>query len=262
MKDDIIRQTIPPYRVSARIPLLLDACDAAVDALVELHERVGSAFAEGLSGEDEPAAIWELSGQALGLARAYLVLLRGGYIPASGVMARALHETLIGLQAIAGLDGEAVLGRYLAGHGIKMESARRAVQKTQRRAEADGVKLGDDLRFLAGKIYSGSGGGPGLDEYAHNGRRAVREGVLTGAGAFAYGPHPDAYRKGSHVSYAMSLTVHLVEAVALALSRFSGFTDVYRCIGEPLVARLETVEEQHPLSRSFEAARPEGDSGA
>ena len=242
MGDDVIRDTIPPDVIEARMTVHLGLCDEAVDALVDLHQRVSSAFAAHLYAKDRSTAIWELSGNALGLARAYLVLLRGGYVPAAGVMARALHEALSGLQAVADPVNNSVRENYFAERGIKAESARKSVQGTQRRAEAEGAAIDGDIRSMAGQIYTG------LSAYAHNGRGAVREAVGT-HGLFAYGPHPDASLRAAHVSYASTLIVQLVRQVSSNLSLFGGFTGADRSLGEPLIARLEGLDEQHPLGR-------------
>lgn len=249
MENDVISDEVrPDDLVERRIAVHLDVCEAVVTSLVAPHQWLGEVYAGGLEAEGEGAALWELSGHALGLSRAYLSLLRDGYVPTAGVMARALHETLVGLLALVGLDGDAILAHYLADHGIKMESARTAIQRTQRRAEADGLTPGDDLRYLAGRLYSGAGSSGGLTDYAHNARRAVREAVLE-AGRFAYGPHPDTHRRASHVAYATLLTVQLVESVTMSLARFDGLTDAREKIGKPLLTRLEVVQSEHPLGQ-------------
>jgi hypothetical protein len=64
---------------------------------------------------------------------------------------------------------------------------------------------------------------------------------------FAYGPHPDPWRIGSHVAYATYLMVQLAMEVAESLSGLPVFEDTYSVLGEPLAARLEATAEAQPL---------------
>lgn len=180
-------------------------------------------------------------GHALALGRAYLFLVEGGYVPADAVQARAVHEALLALEAVADPNNEEIRKQYFADHDLKPEAARRSAQRTQKRAKAAGAQIDPDLRSLATKLHGG------LSGFAHNRRRAVRVAVSEPPIVFAYGPHPGLEIVASHVSYATSLVVHLVLVVAASLGAFEGFDDTYRNVGEPLVARLAAIDLVHPL---------------
>lgn len=240
---DIIRETLPPYRVEARIPLHLDACDDAIDTLVAVHQSVGEALGGNLQQEgDRGTAVWEVSGYALHLARSLMLLLRGGYVPAAMVTARALHEALVAVSTLADPHDTTIVARYFANQDLGPEAVRRSVQKGQRRAVKAGAQIDGDIRASATKLYGG------LSGFAHSRRSAIRDALSRQPGTFAYGPHPDAHRKASHVSYGRSLIEHLVIELSFGLSLFEGFRETRSEIGLPLLSRLQRVGEEHPLS--------------
>lgn len=227
--------------IRGRIRIHLAGSRAAVDALVDVHERVGHTLGSTLETEERGTAIWELAGHALALARAYLFLLDAGYAPAAGVQARAIHEALLALAAIADPLNNEVPEQYFADHDLKPEGIRRSVQKAQKRIKAAGAETRGDMRTLANGLYSG------LSGYAHNRRRAVREAVSEPPVVFAYGPNPSVDIVAAHVSYATDLIVHLSMEVASCLSLFTGFENVERDVGRPLINDLKEVDRVHSL---------------
>ena len=193
MDDDELRASVEVH---------LSECRYALEALIDLHCAAGSVFGPERPGDDQAGAIWELSGYALAQGRAYLSLLEGGFVPASAVQGRVMHEALVALVGVT-VPGSDALSSYLADRGVKAETARRDTQELQRQAEEQIGTSGPDLRNLALSIYKG------LSGYAHNGRSAVRECISEPPVSFAYGPHPSIYRVASHVGLASLQFVHL-----------------------------------------------------
>jgi hypothetical protein len=235
------QERIDDETLRARIRVHLSESLAALSQLITVHERVARVHGAQLTGEQRATAIWEIAGHALALAKAYSYLLHGGYVPAAGVQARALQEALVAHAAAADPANGGFRERYFADQALKAEGSRRSIQKTQKRAQAAGAPKLEDLRTLANELYGG------LSAYAHVRRRVVREAVSEPLIRFAYGPHPDPWRIGSHVAYATYLMVQLAMEVAESLSGLPGFEDTYSVLGEPLAARLEATAEAQPL---------------
>jgi hypothetical protein len=239
----LVRETLPPYRVESRIPVHLDAHDRVLDELVDLHAAVGAAHGAQLAQDDDRgAAMWELAGHALGLAKAYVGLLRIGSIPADMVIARSLHETLLSLEAVSDPANRPIIDRYLSGQDLKAESLRKAVRATQRRANAAGAQIDGDPQQLALALYRG------LSGYAHVKRTTIRDAIPADPpGTFAFGPHPDVYMRANHVSSAGALLVQAVLAVTSSMSGAPGFEDSFGTLGLRLARELKELDARYPL---------------
>lgn len=145
--------------------------------------------------------------------------------------------------AVSDPDNRATIDRYLSGHELKAESVRKAIQGTQRRANAAGAGTEGDQRARALALYRG------LSGYAHVKRTTIRDAILTDPpGGFAYGPHPDVYMRASHVSYAGALLVQVALEVTSSMSGAPGFEDAFRMLGLRLAGELEDLDARFPLS--------------
>src|SRR4051794_18756853 len=85
--DDVLRDrelAATEYRrdagvLNVRVEAHLAWCDLALEALDPLHEWLADNLNFDVVGDTRPAAVWQMTGRCIGLARALVALLRQGF---------------------------------------------------------------------------------------------------------------------------------------------------------------------------------------
>jgi hypothetical protein len=263
LEPEIHRRDLPPeiveLRVRARLeqaeldmrlqPLIdahIEVYEGVVAALVTTHREIGDRTDLDLSSDTRWAAMWLLSGRCLAISHVVLHDLRGGFASEAVGSMRALHEATQLLSAISFHEEEEAVRRWLAGEWIRPRETREIQGRQQTLADermrdmgiepegGDVVQLGSDLYSL-------------LSEGAHHQRGGFPESVAVSIRDFAYGPHPDARVRASHVEYAGHLLEEVVIVVGDAFADILGreyFVQVVR----PLQDRMAQVRVDAPIA--------------
>ena len=218
----------------------------AVDALIAMHRALADDTDLELGAHTRWAAVWEMSGRCLAIGNVLLHDLRGGFASEAIGTLRALHEASQLLSALSFHEEEEVVRRWLAGEYIRPREVRDVQRRNQelalqRMAEAGIEPEGGDIVQLGREIYGL------LSEGSHHQRSVMRESMAPAIRRFAYGPHPDARNRASHVDYAGELLEEVIIIVGDAFADILG-RDFYVQRVRPLQEALARVWEEAPLS--------------
>lgn len=220
-----------------------------IDALQESHRLIGEQSDVTVVTETRWAAIWELCGRCLSLARLLLDELGLGYTAETAGTIRVLDEAVHLLHAVvADADGDLVR-RWLAGDTVMPRDVRPIIAAEQAQADAvladQGIDSEGDVVQLGREIYGH------LSQAAHNARPGFAESVSRPLRIFVYGPHPDPRQRAVYMDYASEALEGVVIGVGSGLARFLG-GDWYRQTIPPMQEQLAAVREALPID---EAAR-------
>jgi hypothetical protein len=105
----------------------------ALDALANAHQALADESNLDLTGDTRPAAVWQMIGRCLGIARAMLDLLALGYMAEVLHLGRALHEAARLLAAIGDPEEDPLLRKWLAGKYVTPSEVRKAEQRYEER---------------------------------------------------------------------------------------------------------------------------------
>jgi hypothetical protein len=237
MMDAIFRPAIEAH---------LEVYERVIGSLITTHRAIADDTDLEIRGDTRWSAIWELAGRCLAIARVVLHDLRGGFASEAAGSLRALHEAVQLLSALAFHEEEDAVRRWLAGEYVPPRDAREIQGRQQalaleRMREAGIEPEGGDVVQLGRDIYSS------MSEMAHHQRGGFLESISEELREFAYGPHPDARTRGSHVDFAGEL---LEEVLLVVGDAFADILDreYYREIVPPLQAELERIRRQFRLN--------------
>ena len=129
---------------------------------------------------------------------------------------RAIHEADRLLSAVADLEEEEIVGRWLEDKDVKPKKARAAEQRQADRIseqmEAAGLEpLAADVEQLSSTVYGG------MSKAAHHRRSVVDESVDDEASTMVYGPDPDPSRRLEFAIFAGALIEEVLLKVGDAL---------------------------------------------
>ncbi len=229
-----------------RIDAHIAVYQAGVSALIETHQRLADETDLELGADTRWAATWEMSGRCLAISNALLHDLRGGFASEAIGTLRALHEASQLLSALSFHEEEVVVRRWLAGEYIRPREAREVQGRKQALADermraagiepevGDVVELGRDLYSL-------------LSEGSHHQRSVMPESVSIPLRRFAYGPHPDARNRASHVEYAGHLLEEVFMIVGDAFADLLG-RDYYVHNIRPLIDAMDRIRAEAELA--------------
>ncbi|HEX7290567.1 MAG TPA: hypothetical protein VF250_05490 [Conexibacter sp.] len=254
-----------------RIAIHLDAATQLLDYLDRAHTDIADKTDLALDGDTRQAAVWVVSGRCIGLGRAVVHLLRGGFCAEAAAQARVLHEANRVLGAIGDIYERALLGQWLEDADRKWvrpwecrdagerQRARNAstIEANKANAEAAG-----DLRAAAALqaiIDSGSlertdiiGEGSRkiydvLSRIGHNRRSGTTDAVSVPLRRMATGPHPDLVMRGEYVDGLGRIIEEVALYVGQALGRFYGPGFFTAKIKPLVIGLLHRVREDAPL---------------
>jgi hypothetical protein len=122
-----LRQPISAHVAARRI---------ALDLLTSTHQGLADGSDLDLTGSTRPAAVWQMAGRCLGIARALICLLEQGFTAEVLHLGRALHEATRLLSALGDREEDALLRKWLAGEYISPGSVRAAEERYEQRLAA------------------------------------------------------------------------------------------------------------------------------
>lgn len=215
--------------------------------LEEDHQDIADLTDIDLVGDTRYAAVWQLSGRAIGLGRGVVALLAQDFCAEVLALGRTLHECTRLIDAFEdpedGEVGGALLRRWLKDEGkdyIKPWEARAAeCRGDQRHREAmlkDGFAPIPESSGLSFEMYDH------LSRTAHNRRRPIQEDVDPVCRTMIRGPHPDLRVVAHYVSYGGNLIEEMLLTVGHAFPRFTG-------------GREYMIRRLFPLQNAFRDAR-------
>jgi len=219
------------------------ARETALDELAEAHQAIADGWDFELTGDTRPAAMWQMMGRCIGIARAMLHLLVHGYTAELPHLGRALHEAARLLDALGDPDEDELLGKWLAGGYVSPTEVRKAEQRREERLGAamtgEGKPELPRTEGLTRQIHKR------LSEAAHHQRSAVEAEVApplrtmtTGVAAWE--------RRASDAHTLLSLVGEAIDSVGYALERFHG-PPWYAENIKPYQARFEALQQELPL---------------
>lgn len=233
-----------------RIAGHLQACELAIDELVDAHRQLVEQTDIDLEAETRWVAIWELAGRCLSVARALIAQLRDAYAAETVGTMRVLHEAANLLVVAADVEEERLTRRWLAGEHVPQREARSHIHAAQERiveqARERGVEIEGDVAELTRELYGI------LSQGAHNDRPGFADSVFRTGRVFSYGPHPNPLVRAAYVDYASELIEQIVMEVGDALAVIYG-GDWYRETVRPLVTALHAVRDDQPIDSAVRA---------
>jgi hypothetical protein len=224
----------------------MEVYDVAIEMLVATHREIADRTDLDLGGETRWAAMWQLAGRCIAISRVVLHDLRGGFASEAIATMRSLHEATQLLAAIAFHEEEETVRRWLAGDWIRPREAREVHGRKQALADERMRELGiepehGNVAELGQQLYSA------LSGPAHHERGSFGESVAPSLREFAYGPHPDAATRATHVEYGGHLLEEALIVVGDAFADMLGRHYYVQAV-RPLQEAMERVRREAPLS--------------
>lgn len=218
----------------------------ALDVLAGFHQQLADTLDFDVTGDTRQAAVWQMSGRCVGLARALLYLVRVGFCAESIPTARALHEADRLLDAFADPDEDELLRQWLRDSDwIPPREARKARARIEEKLDEAmrdaGVPPIRQTVDLSSDLYGN------LSKAGHHRRPWVADAVSVPLRQMATGPHPDPVRRAGYVEWAGHVIEEAVQTVGDAFVRFYGAGFFMKQIA-PLVTSFKAIREAQPLS--------------
>ncbi len=224
------------------------ACEAhilarreALDALERVHQELADEWDLDVVGDTRPAAIWQMSGRCIGIARLVLDALALGYTAEVMHLARALHEASRLSDALGDPDEPQLLRRWLADEYISPTDVRKAEERYEQRVSvaAEKPQLGRTAR-LTRSIHKQH------SEAAHHQRRWTQDAVSPVLRVMFRGPI-DVWERRIGTMSAMLLVVDEgITSIGEALHRFYG-GQWYGENVDPRLASFAALRAEQPL---------------
>jgi hypothetical protein len=216
----------------------------ALDFLAQSHEWVADNLDLDLVGDTRPAAVWQMAGRCIGIARLILDALSLGYCGEVIHLARALHEADRLLWMFTVPEGTVQLRRWLAGEYVSPKQARAAaagfeerLAKAMRDAGIPELRRMNDLTLEIYKQHS---------EAAHHRRRWAQDAVSPQLRTMIRGRTTRWERRAGTVVAMLAMVEESVATVGDALGGF--FAPGWYAQGVmPLLSSFEALREAKPL---------------
>lgn len=217
----------------------------AIDALVSAHQALADEYDFDLVSDTRAAAVWQMAGRCLGIARSLLDVVLLGYTVEVVHLGRAMHEAARLLDALGDPEEDPLLRRWLAGKRISPSEVRKAKQRYEERLAAAMTAAGEPelgrTEALTRKIYGE------LSEAAHHQRRWVQDAVAPMLRTMTTGREPTWERRAHAASLMLLVVGESINSVGVALERFYG-PPWYAENVKPYGASFEALEREQPLS--------------
>jgi hypothetical protein len=216
----------------------------ALDALADWHQALADESDLDLVGDTRPAAVWQMMGRCIGIARAMLDLLALGYAAEVLHLGRALHEATRLLSALGDDEEDSLLRKWLAGKYVSPADVRKAEQRYEERLAAKMVAEGETelprTETLTREIHKR------LSEAVHHQRPAVHGEVSLQLRIMRRGPDPVWERRAADAPVILMLVGETIDSVGGALEHFHG-PPWYAENVKPYLAAFETLAREQPL---------------
>lgn len=216
----------------------------ALDALATAHQALADGCDLDLTGSTRPAAVWQMAGRCLGIARALSCLVEQGFTAEVLHLGRALHEATRLLSALGDPEEDALLRKWLAGEYVSPGAVRAAEERyEQRLAAAMAAESRSELPRtgpVTKKIYTK------MSEAGHHQRSAVEGDVAPLLRTMVRGPDPTWERRAAAAFVALSVVGEAIDSVGDALALFHGRAWYDEHV-RPFWASFEALAREQPL---------------
>jgi hypothetical protein len=219
----------------------LTAFRIALDALEADHQRRGDELDFDLVADTRPAAMWQMAGRCIGIARLILDALALGYTAEVLHLARALHEADRLLDAFSDHDEGELLRTWLADEGdewVRPFHARKAQARFEQRLADAMTEEGKEERTR--RLYDQ------FSRAAHHRRQWVQDAVAPELRTMLRGPTAAWARRAMTTAMVVGVVEEAVMSVGDALERFHG-QGWYKQNVEPYIASFAVLRTEQPL---------------
>jgi hypothetical protein len=218
--EQAARDAADRARLEQPIAAHLTARRLALDALTESHQALADGCDLDLTGNTRPAAVWQMSGRCLGIARALVSLVEQGFTAEVLYLGRALHEATRLLSALGDRQEDALLRKWLAGEYVSPGAVRAAEERYEQRLAvamaAEGKQELPRTGPVTKRIYTK------MSEAGHHQRPAVEGEVASALRTMVRGPDPTWERQAAAASVMLSIVGEVIDSVGDALALFHG----------------------------------------
>jgi hypothetical protein len=217
----------------------------ALDALATAHQTLADGCDLDLTGNSRPAAVWQMAGRCLGIARALICLVEQGFTAEVLHLGRALHEATRLLSALGDPEEEVLLRKWLAGDYVSPGAVRAAEEHYEQRLGAAMATEGRAELPRTGpvtkKIYTK------MSEAGHHQRPAVEGDVAPPLRTMVRGPDPTWERRAAAASVMLSVVDEAIDSVGDTLAMFHGRAWYDQHV-RPFWTSFEALTREQPLS--------------
>jgi hypothetical protein len=232
-------------RYEATIDAHLAAHMQALAFLAEEHQRIADSHDFDLVGDTRPAALWQMAGRCIGIARLILDAVGLGYTAEPVHLARVLHEADRLLDMFADPEESPLLQQWLDDEKwVRPASARKAEARFEQRLAdamaARGEPELDRTKERTQRLYAEFSGA------AHNRRRWVEDAVAPELRTMLRGPTTVWARRATTAAVMVAVVEEAVITVGGTLDLFLG-EGWYRRNVTPHIAALSALRSKQPL---------------
>lgn len=234
-------------RFAAAVEAHIAAHLMAVDYLRECHQWVADYWDFDLIADSRPAALWQMAGRSIGIARLICDSLRLGYTAEVLHLARALHEADRLLDVFALAEGTDLLRKWLADDGndwVRPGEVRKALAEFEDRLATKMTELGlptlEKAQEKSKSMYDLQ------SRAAHHRRKWTQDAVLPELRTMIQGPSHHWGRRAVTTAAMLAVVEESVMSVGDALSPFfpGGWYDEHI---KPFLTTFETIRIAQPL---------------
>lgn len=217
-----------------------------LEYLTNLHQWVADTYDFDVKANTRLAALWEMAGRCLGIARLILDSLQLGYTAEVLHLGRAVHEANRLLNTFHMQGEDAIVRRWLAGEYVSPGECRQAEERfdqflaeemKKRGHEPIGIERGELSRDMYKK----------LSEAAHHRRKWTEDVVFVEERAMFTGPTSDYYRRAATVSSLVLVVEETVIGVGDSISQVIPDRQWYTNSIKPLIETFATLRVTHSL---------------
>ncbi len=242
--EQAARDAADRARLERPIAAHLTARRLALDALAHAHQALADGSDLDLTGRSRPAAVWQMAGRCIGIARALISLIDQGFSAEVLHLGRALHEASRLLSALGNPDEDELLCKWLDGDYVSPGVVRGAEQRYEERLAAAMIAEGKQELPRTGPvtkhIYAK------MSEAAHHQRAAVEGEVAPLLRTMPRGPDPTWERRATAASVMLSVVGEGIDAAGEAIARFHGAAWYDEHVA-PYWAAFEALAREQPL---------------
>jgi hypothetical protein len=245
------RQSLDASRLQPYIDGHLLTYSTALDQLERDHQGLADQTDFAMTGDTRYAASWQLAGRCIGLARAVIYLLRGGFCAEAVALQRTLHECARLLEAVSDSAEDELTCKWLDDVGsdyVSAKEARMAEERADQRRAEQMREAGD--KPIGGTAHLSRDMYDKLSWSGHNRRRATQEFVVEALRTMSRGPHPDAVVRGAYVRWGGDVIEEAVLSIGEAMIRWHGPSYFLRRI-QPLQESFRAIRQEMPLETSW-----------
>lgn len=242
--DQAARDAADRSRYEQLIAGHVQARRIALDMLADAHQALVDGCDLDLTGRSRPAAVWQMAGRSIGIARALILLVEAGYTAEVLHLGRTLHEATRLLSALGDREEDDLLRRWLAGKYVSPGVVRAAEERYEQRLAAAMKAKGRQELPRTGpvtrSIYVK------MSEASHHQRPAVQGDVAPPLRTMVRGPDPTWERRAAAAAVMLSVVGEAIDSVgdALALFHERAWYDEHV---RPFWASFEALTREQPL---------------